>query len=153
MHQWHVQAGHSQLWLTRLPTLVGRGGHSEGYRVWGSREGGGRGVKDGENTQPSLRLSHLRLFWQTSKHRILDVNHWTSSRWIFRPPQPVELQRVSLLRAGRPIRCPCLPLRWSAWRWEPLHYNIYTQATRKTNSWPTPLTHSLLCSPPFFTLF
>lgn len=59
MHQWHVQAGHSQLWLTPLPTLVGRGGHREGYRLWGSREGGGRGVKDGENTQPSLLLSHL----------------------------------------------------------------------------------------------
>lgn len=44
-----------------LPTLVGRGGHSEGHHV--RRYGGrGGGVEDEDNAQPSLLLFHLRLF-------------------------------------------------------------------------------------------
>ncbi len=147
VHQWHVQAGHSQLWLNLVPTLVGRGGHSEGHCMmkYGGRAGRSWGWREQSSLPPAVSFMPV---WQTSKHRTVDVNHWTSSRWVFRPPQPVELQHVSLLRAGRPIRRPCLPLA-------DLHDagSPHSISTLKTNSWPTPLIHSLLRSPPFFTYF
>lgn len=47
VHQWHVQAGHSQFRLTCVSTLAGRGSHSEGHCV---KYGGRRR----ESTHPSL---------------------------------------------------------------------------------------------------
>lgn len=152
VHQWHVQAGHSQLWLTPVSTLVGRGGHSEEHFVmkYGGRAGRSRRWREEGNAHPSLLLSHLTNK-QTPDSRCQSLK--LIQVGFLRPPQPVELQRVSLLRAGRPIRCPCLPLCMTLGS---SYYNIYTQNHQKTNSWPMPLTHysachhSLLKSNPFY---
>ncbi len=140
VHQWHVQAGYSQLWLTPLRSLVGRGSYSEGCCVmkYGGRTGRSWGWRDEKTLIPpsSCLIKACLTNKQTPDCRCQSLN------LIQVGLQSTPASRTAtcfFVRAGRPIRCPCLPLADLHDAGSP-HDNIYSQATRKTNSWlMTPL--------------
>lgn len=115
------------------------GGQGQPYwRAYGWWKGEGEN-EDGETFLPFLHLFYAH--WQTrySGFRILYVHQWTSSWWVFRPPQLVEMVACWVTR---PIGCPCLPMHyWSAWSWEPVITTSTLKQPQRKKRLPTPLTH------------
>lgn len=132
VHQWHVQAGHSQLWLSPLPTLVGRGSHSEGHRVkYGGKGGRSWGWREDRTLiPPSCCLMYACLTnKQTPDSRcqslnLIQVGFQTT---------PASRTAMCFFAESRPTNQ--MPLSATLLICMTLgapHYNIYTQATRKT---------------------
>lgn len=139
VHQWYVQAGHSQLWLTPH-FLVDRGSHMEGHMDDGKGKDKIRMEK-----QSSLFCFQRLPIWQTYSYRILSVHQWTSSWWILRPLQLVEMVACWV---SQPIGGPCLPMHyWSAWSWESIITTSTLKATTKEEMLTKAINSSLLCCP------
>lgn len=111
VHQWHVQVGHPQLWLSLLPALVDGGSHREGHCV--KYAGGELGTERKGEAHPSLLLSHLHLSDQEAKNELCQCQSTE--------PHPASRTAICFVcwEPFDQLDAPCLPLCYSAWSWSP----------------------------------
>lgn len=94
VHQWHVSAGPSQLWLTAWPAVVGRATVLMKGTMWSHGE---RRVQDGEKREQFIPLSS-------------QTNTADSRCQAGPPPQPIRLQHlfVCQLTGQTPMYAPLM---------------------------------------------